>query len=146
MQFLYYLKIYYISIIFMKKRGRKPLPVRLPGQRGRLPGQKPKDHGLTFKRGIHAVSLTMEGRRRIKKTAMGLLDGFMVEIFKAIAREAGNLCEHSKSKVLGAKSVESACKILLPGEMAQYAIEEAQAATLRFSQYEKPRPSMPGTP
>jgi len=79
----------------------------------------------------------METKVRIKKTAMELLDNVMVQIFRAIAREASNLCEHSSSKVLGARTIEAATKVLLPGEMAQYAIEEAQSATLKFSQYEK---------
>ena len=78
----------------------------------------------------------MEVKTRIKKTAMSYLDDIIVQIFKAIAHEASNLCEHSRSKVLGKKSLEAATKILLPGEMAQYAIEEAQTACQKFQQYE----------
>ena len=68
---------------------------------------------------------------------MELLNSIIVQIMKAIGREAGNLVEHSSNKVLGAKSIEAACKILLPGEMAKYSIEEARDACLKYQQYEK---------
>ena len=116
-----YLNLFiFIQILFiiMGRPGRPKLPIRLPGQRGRLLGQKTKKHGISFKRDIFRLNTCMSTGKRIKKTAMELLDSITVQIRKAIAREAGNMVEHSKIQVLGAKSVEAAVKILLPGEMA----------------------------
>ena len=79
----------------------------------------------------------MKTQVSIKQSAMEVLDNITIEIFKRIARQASDLCEHGKSKVLNAKTVEAAVKMALPGEMAQYAIEEAQAACLKFHQYER---------
>ncbi len=80
----------------------------------------------------------MECQAKIKKTAMDLLDSIAIQVLKAIARQASELCEHGKIKVLGAKSIESAVRIFVPGEMAKYSIEEANAACLKYQQYEKP--------
>ena len=95
-----------------------------------------KKRGITFKRDIHRLNICMSSGKRIKKTAMELFDTITVQILKAVCREAGNLVEHSDIKVLGAKSVEGAVKMLFPGEMSQYAVEEARAACLKYQQYE----------
>jgi len=122
--------------------GRPKTPIRQPGQRGRLKGQKmKKKRGITFKRQIYTLIKAMKTQASIKQSAMEVLDNITIEIFKRIARQASDLCEHGKSKVLNAKTLEAAVKMTIPGEMAQYAIEQAQEAVLKYQQYEAPSSS-----
>ena len=83
----------------------------------------------------------MGSKVRIKQSAMELLNDITVDVMKTIARQAADLCEHGKSKVLNAKTLEAAVKMTIPGEMAQYAIEQAQEAVLKYQQYEAPSSS-----
>ena len=93
---------------------------------------------MNFRRNIYTLNKAIEGSKSIKVSAMDLLNEITVGMLKSIARQASDLCEHGNSKVLNHKTLEAATKMFLPGEMSKYAIKEAQAAVLKFQQYEKP--------
>ena len=57
-------------------------------------------------------------------------------MFKRLGREAGDLVEHKKKKVLNKDSIRYAIKIILPGELAKFAIEFADNSTVKFTQEE----------
>ena len=66
-------------------------PVRKPGQRGRLPGQKPKKKGMNYRVHIFRVLCSMNIKKQIKKSSIDILNSVLVDIFKKIARNAGEL-------------------------------------------------------
>ena len=122
------------SKIGSKRAGRPPKPVRAPGQRGRLPGEKPKKKGINFRRHIFTVLAYQAPGMTIKKSTMDALNTITVDMLKRIGREAAELCEHGKSKVLRADSIEAAVKMIFPGGTRQYAVESGQQAVKTFNE------------
>ena len=60
----------------------------------------------------------------IGKKAMSIMDSCISDIFENICHEASKLVRYHKKKTLTAKEIQSAVKLLFPGELAKHAITE----------------------
>ena len=121
----------------MGKPGRPKLPVRSPGQRGRLPGQKPKKKGRDFSKYIFKVHRAAGNQTRIKKGAMKVLNSMVNELFKRICTEAREVLEISKKQIINAEALRTSVKMIFPKDMCQFALEEGDRAVLKHTQYEQ---------
>ena len=69
----------------------------------------------------------------MSKKAMSIMNSFVGDTFDRIAREAGNLVKYTKRSTLDARAVQSAAKLVLPGELAKHAESEGQKAVQKYS-------------
>ena len=99
----------------MVKKGRPKKIERPPGRRGRMPGEKPKKKGMCFRRSIFVVLKQCAPGLSVKRSTMNALNTITVDVMKRICKEASELCEHGKSKVLREGSIEAAVKMIFPG-------------------------------
>ena len=60
----------------------------------------------------------------ISKKSMAIMNSFINDIFERSAIEASKLVRYNKKHTLSAREVQSAVKLLLPGELAKHAIVE----------------------
>ena len=67
---------------------------------------------------------------------MEALNTIAVDLFKKIAREAGELCEHGEKKVLNQQAIEAGTRMVLPPGLIPYAIYEGRRACSQFSMHE----------
>lgn len=61
------------------------------------------------------------------------MNSFVQDLFERIADEAGKLSVYSKSKTLTSREIQTAIRLLLPGELAKHAVSEGTKAVTKYS-------------
>ena len=69
----------------------------------------------------------------ISRKSMGILNSFVYDTFNKIGTEAGNLVKFGKRQTLTAREISSACKLVLPGELAKHAVSEGSKALTKYN-------------
>jgi histone H2B len=69
----------------------------------------------------------------ISKKAMTIMNSFVTDVFERVSREAGNLCKYNNTKTLGSREVQSAVRLVLPGELSKHAVSEGTKAVTKYS-------------
>lgn len=70
----------------------------------------------------------------ISNKAMNIMNSFIHDIFERIAAEAANLCRINGSKTLTSREIQTAVRLILPGELAKHAISEGTKAVTKYNQ------------
>ena len=68
----------------------------------------------------------------VSKKAMAILNSFVNDTFEKIATEAGKLCKYGSKQTMSARDIQSACKLILPGELSKHAISEGGKAMQKY--------------
>ena len=86
----------------------------------------------TFSIYIYKVLKQVHNDTGISKKSMNIMNSFINDIFERIALESSKLVRYNKKHTLSAREVQSAVKLLLPGELAKHAIIEGAKAVNKF--------------
>lgn len=78
----------------------------------------------TFSIYIYKVLKQVHNDTGISKKSMDIMNSFINDTFDRLALEASKLVRANKKHTLSAREVQSAVKLLLPGELAKHAIIE----------------------
>ena len=70
----------------------------------------------------------------ISKKSMAIMNSFINDVFERIALEASKLVRYNKKHTLSAREIQSAVKLLLPGELAKHAIIEGAKAVNKIAE------------
>ena len=70
----------------------------------------------------------------ISNKAMAIMNSFIHDIFERIAMEAANLVRISGSKTLSSREIQTAVRLILPGELAKHAVSEGTKAVTKYDQ------------
>jgi histone H2B len=103
---------------------------------GKAKGDKPhrrRTRHETFSVYIYKVLKQVHGDTGISKKSMAIMNSFINDIFERCALEASKLVRYNKKHTLSAREVQSAVKLLLPGELAKHAIIEGAKAVNKFA-------------
>ena len=125
----------------MPSKARTTKHDKIPGKVGRQARRTIKKKGLNFERYIYQTMKALGIQKKIKKSTMEIMNSFTVDLFKKIARGAGDLCTHSTGKVLGAAALEGGVKLCFPSEMARLAIQRAEDVCKSYRTYKGPQDS-----
>ena len=69
----------------------------------------------------------------ISKKAMSIMNSFINDSFDRIALEASKLVRFNKKKTLSSREVQTAVRLLLPGELSKHAVSEGTKAVTKFT-------------
>ncbi|XP_053621283.1 histone H2B-like [Plodia interpunctella] len=69
---------------------------------------------------------------RISRKCMLIMNNAVNDFLERFAEEAGRLVAHSKKTTLGSREIQSAVKLVLPGELAKHANMEGMKAITLF--------------
>ena len=58
----------------------------------------------------------------ISKKGMSIMDSFISDIFERIAGETGKLTTYNKKATLSSREIQTAVRLMLPGELAKHAV------------------------
>ncbi len=108
-------------------RAKKPLrgKVKESVKKSSKEGTKHKrSRHETFSVYIYKVLKQVHNDTGISKKSMAIMNSFINDIFEKIAIEASKLVRYNKKHTLSAREIQSAVKLLLPGELAKHAIIE----------------------
>ena len=87
----------------------------------------------TFSVYIYKVLKQVHNDTGVSKKSMAIMNSFINDIFERIALEASKLVRYNKKHTLSAREVQSAVKLLLPGELAKHAIIEGAKAVNKYA-------------
>ncbi|KAI0748171.1 hypothetical protein C8Q80DRAFT_1344474 [Daedaleopsis nitida] len=73
----------------------------------------------------------------ISNKAMAILNSFVNDIFERIATEASKLSSYSKKSTISSREIQTAVRLILPGELAKHAISEGTKSVTKFSSSQK---------
>ena len=87
----------------------------------------------TFNLYIFKVLKQVHPNIGMSKRAMNIMNSFVLDTFDRIATEAGKLVQYSSRATMDARAIQSATRLVLPGELAKHAESEAQKAVQKYS-------------
>jgi len=96
-------------------------------------GGRSKRRTETFALYIYKVLKQVHPDTGISKKAMNIMNSFINDIFERIALEASKLVRYNKRRTLSSREIQTAVKLLLPGELAKHAISEGTKAVTKFT-------------
>jgi histone H2B len=69
----------------------------------------------------------------ISNKAMAIMNSFVNDIFERIATEAGRLARYNKRNTITSREIQTAVRLLLPGELAKHAVSEGTKAVTKYN-------------
>mmetsp|Transcript_13254 Transcript_13254/g.13738 ORF Transcript_13254/g.13738 Transcript_13254/m.13738 type:complete len:118 (+) Transcript_13254:112-465(+) len=69
----------------------------------------------------------------ISKRGMSIMNSFINDIFERIATEASRLARYNKKSTLSSREIQTAVRLMLPGELAKHAVSEGTKAVTKFT-------------
>ena len=96
-------------------------------------GNRKKSRHETFGVYIYKVLKQVHSDTGISKRSMQIMNSFINDIFEKVALESSKLVRYNKKHTLSAREIQSAVKLLLPGELAKHAIIEGAKAVNKFA-------------
>ena len=105
--------------------------------------KKPKKSGDKKKRSkkrtesyssyIYKVLKQVHPDTGISSKAMSIMNSFINDAFERIAVEAGKLVRYNKKGTLSSREIQTAVRLILPGELAKHAVSEGTKAVTKYT-------------
>ena len=73
----------------------------------------------------------------ISSKAMGIMNSFVNDIFERIAVESSRLAHYNKKSTISSREIQTAIRLLLPGELAKHAVSEGTKAVTKYTSSSK---------
>ena len=107
------------------KQSSKQAPKKVGGRR--------KKRVESYSTYIYKVLKQVHPDTGMSKKGMSIMNSFINDIFGKIAGEAGKLCSYNKKATLSSREVQTAVRLVLPGELAKHAVSEGTKAVTKFT-------------
>lgn len=82
---------------------------------------------------IYKVLKQVHRDTSISRKAMGIMDSFVDLMFERIAGEAGRLARMNKRNTITSREIQTACRIVLPGELVKHSVSEGTKAVTKYN-------------
>ena len=69
----------------------------------------------------------------ISSKAMSIMNSFVSDIFERIAAEASRLAHYNRRSTITSREIQTAVRLLLPGELAKHAVSEGTKAVTKYT-------------
>lgn len=69
----------------------------------------------------------------ISSKAMSIMNSFVNDIFERIAGEAARLTHYNRRSTITSREIQTAVRLLLPGELAKHAVSEGTKAVTKYT-------------
>lgn len=106
----------------------------------RIRVKKPKESataktkkGFSYSSYIYKVLKQVHPDTGISQKAMAIANDFVLDMIKRIGRECQNLLELNEKATLTSREVQTAVRLILPGELAKHAVSEGTKAVTKFN-------------
>jgi histone H3/H4 len=88
----------------------------------------------SWKTYIHRVLKQVHPETRISQKGMTIINNFVTDTFEKVALESSKLCRIHKRATISSRDVQSAVRLVLPGELSKHAVSEGTKAMTKYSQ------------
>ena len=115
-----------------------PVPGPVKKKRGRPAGVKSKStkgkkRKETYAVYIYKVLKQVHPDTGISSKAMSIMNSFANDTFQQIAAEASKLAQYGKSGTISSRDIQTAVRLILPGELAKHAVSEGTKAVTKYT-------------
>ncbi|XP_057548894.1 histone H2B-like [Amaranthus tricolor] len=69
----------------------------------------------------------------ISSKAMSIMNSFINDIFEKLAQESSKLARYNKKPTITSREIQTAVRLVLPGELAKHAVSEGTKAVTKFT-------------
>ena len=101
-------------------------------RRGRAPGGK-KKRKESYSIYIYKVLKQVHPDTGVSSKAMSIMNSFVNDLFGRIAAEASKLAHYNKRSTISSREIQTAVRLLLPGELAKHAVSEGTKAVTKYT-------------
>lgn len=84
---------------------------------------------------IYKVLKQVHPDKGISNKAMAILNSFVNDVMERIGAEAGRLARYKKRSTVSSREIQTACRLVLPGELAKHAVSEGTKAVTKHNSY-----------
>ena len=95
--------------------------------------RKSKKRTESYSTYIYKVLKQVHPDTGISNKAMSIMNSFINDVFEKIATEASRLARYNKKTTLSSREIQTAVRLLLPGELSKHAVSEGTKAVTKFS-------------
>ena len=127
-------------IMSSKKPASKTPTEKKPAAEGEAGESAAKDKKLrhkkrseTFSSYIFKVLKQVHPDIGISNKAMMVMNSFVTDIFERIAQEGARLVDMNDRNTLGSREIQTAVRLVLPGDLAKHAVSEGTKAVAKFN-------------
>ena len=102
----------------------------------KAPGDKKKKHKKrieSYSSYIYKVLKQVHPDTGISRRAMSIMNSFIHDIFERIAAEAGRLVRYNSKSTLSSREIQTAIRLMLPGELSKHAVSEGTKAVTKYT-------------
>ena len=92
-----------------------------------------KARAETYSVYIYRVLKQVHPDTGISKRSMSIMNSFIHDIFEKICGESSKLVRYNKKHTLSSREVQTAVRLLLPGELAKHAVSEGTKAVTKYT-------------
>ncbi|CAK8676387.1 unnamed protein product [Clavelina lepadiformis] len=103
------------------KGNKKAVKKAVPADKQKKKRAKRKE---SFSIYIYKVLKQVHPDTGISSKAMSIMNSFVNDIFERIASEASRLAHYNKRSTISSREIQTAVRLLLPGELAKHAVSE----------------------
>uniref|UniRef100_A0A3Q7IPZ4 Histone H2B n=1 Tax=Solanum lycopersicum TaxID=4081 RepID=A0A3Q7IPZ4_SOLLC len=104
-----------------KPAEKTPVAEKAPAEKKPKAGKKlPKDAAAVLKQVHPDIGISSK--------AMGIMNSFINDIFEKLAQEASRLARYNKKPTITSREIQTAVRLVLPGELAKHAVSEGTKA------------------
>ncbi|KAJ8267766.1 hypothetical protein COCON_G00129380 [Conger conger] len=82
---------------------------------------------------VHRVLKQVHPDIGISSKAMKVMNSFVCDMFQRIGCESSRLTHYNKHATISSREIQSAVRLLLPGELAKHAVSEGTKAVTKYT-------------
>ncbi|XP_049428582.1 histone H2B-like [Epinephelus fuscoguttatus] len=112
------------------KKGSKKGATKAPGKPGSKRRRPRRESYAIY---VYKVLKQVHPDTGISSKAMGIMNSFVSDIFERIAGEASRLAQYNKRTTITSREIQTAVRLLLPGELAKHAVSEGTKAVTKYT-------------
>lgn len=128
-QYTYLIMSHKVAVKVMKKveRKQKSIDMNKPDRKTK---RKKKESYAVY---IYKVLKQVHPDTGISSKAMNIINCFVQDIFEKIAAESSRLSEYNRRRTITSREIQTAVRLLLPGELAKHAVSEGTKAVTKYT-------------
>ncbi len=113
-----------------KKSAKAPKKTAAKGKSTKARSSKRVESYSTY---IYKVLKQVHPETGISKRGMSIMNSFINDVFERISSEGARLSRYNKKSTLSSREVQTAVRLMLPGELAKHAVSEGTKAVTKFT-------------
>jgi len=94
--------------------------------------RRKKKRSETYSTYVYKVLKQVHPDTGISKGAMAILNSLIQDIFERVGSEGRQLVKYNKRHTMGTREIQTAVRLILPGELAKHAVSEGTKAVAKY--------------